>query len=200
MKPVLKGAILILAAFPIFFAPPELAAVYGLALYATALLVLPANQRLGWSGFGLSSLLIGSVLYALGIPDPPQFVWWRFRLSAPGAYEGLRAMLRVVGFFGLGVIAARWIKPTEYLPWIGRRPRRLFVVGSMLRLVPILRDDLERIRLSQAARGHETRRGWLRAGGLLPILVPLFVSTLRRAREQAIAAELAGLNAKRGRR
>jgi energy-coupling factor transporter transmembrane protein EcfT len=140
---------------------------------------------------------VGTLLYSLGIPDEPRLVWWRLGLSLPGARVGLLGMLRMVGLFGLGVIGARWIQPREYMPWIGRKPRRLFIVSSMIRLVPLLRDDLDRIRLSQAARGHEPSRGWFRAGSLLPVLVPLFVSTLRRAREQAISMELAGLNARR---
>jgi hypothetical protein len=144
----------------------------------------------------LSTVLVGAVLYGLAIPDPPRFMVGPFGLSLPGAWTGFLSMARVVGFFSLGIVAARWIRPPEYLPLVGRNAKRLYLASGLLRLVPILRDDLRRIRLSQAARGHEASRSILRAGGLLPLLAPLFVGTLRRAREQAVALQLAGVHAK----
>jgi energy-coupling factor transport system permease protein len=60
-----------------------------------------------------------------------------------------------------------------------------------LRFIPILADEMEKIMKAQKARGAEFDTGGLiaRAKGLVPILVPLFVSAFKRADELATAME-----------
>jgi len=63
-----------------------------------------------------------------------------------------------------------------------------------LRFVPTLLEEAERISKAQAARGFSLEgKGLFRKGmGLLPLIVPLFVSTLRRAEDLAQALEARG--------
>jgi energy-coupling factor transport system permease protein len=60
-----------------------------------------------------------------------------------------------------------------------------------LRFIPTLIDEAEKIMKAQMARGADFAQGGLvqRARSLLPLLVPLFVSSFRRADELATAME-----------
>ena len=60
-----------------------------------------------------------------------------------------------------------------------------------LRFIPTLIDEADKIMRAQLARGADFDSGGLvkRAKGLLPLLVPLFVSAFRRADELAMAME-----------
>lgn len=60
-----------------------------------------------------------------------------------------------------------------------------------LRFIPTLMEELDRIMKAQKARGSEFDTGNLKqkAQSLVPILVPLFVSSFRRADELAMAME-----------
>jgi energy-coupling factor transport system permease protein len=68
------------------------------------------------------------------------------------------------------------------------------ILAIALRFVPTLAEELERIMKAQASRGADFgRRGRFRfiqqARGLVPIVVPLFVSTFRRAEDLVLAME-----------
>ncbi len=70
-----------------------------------------------------------------------------------------------------------------------------------LRFIPTLLDEFERISLAQAARGADLGRGgpWSRARNTLPVLVPLFVLSFRRADDLALAMEARCWRGGRGR-
>lgn len=60
-----------------------------------------------------------------------------------------------------------------------------------LRFIPVLLDETEKIMKAQAARGAEFDTGSLltRAKSFIPVLVPLFISSFRRADDLAVAME-----------
>jgi len=60
-----------------------------------------------------------------------------------------------------------------------------------LRFIPTLMEETDKIMCAQKARGADMESGGLikRAGALIPILIPLFVSAFRRADELAEAME-----------
>ena len=60
-----------------------------------------------------------------------------------------------------------------------------------LRFIPTLIDEIEKITDSQKARGADLETGGLvqRAKALVPVFVPLFVNSFRRAYELAFAME-----------
>jgi len=71
-----------------------------------------------------------------------------------------------------------------------------------LRFVPTLAQELERLLKAQAARGADPARGSnpvQRTRQLLPVLVPLFITTLRRGEELAAAMEARGYTGGAGR-
>ena len=76
----------------------------------------------------------------------------------------------------------------------------VLMVQVSLRFLPLLAREAERIAKAQASRGAEwgTGRGGLlrRARQALPILVPLFLTTLQRAETMAVAMEARGYRGK----
>lgn len=65
------------------------------------------------------------------------------------------------------------------------------MMSMALRFIPTLIEETDKIMSAQKARGADFETGSLvkRAKALLPILIPLFVSSLRRADELAVAME-----------
>ena len=71
-----------------------------------------------------------------------------------------------------------------------------------LRFVPTLAQELEKLLKAQAARGADLGRGSYpvqRTRQLLPVLVPLFITTLRRSEELTAAMEARGYTGGQGR-
>ena len=70
-----------------------------------------------------------------------------------------------------------------------------------LRFIPLLIEETDRIMSAQKARGADLETGTLpeRAKALLPLLIPLFVSSFRRADELALAMECRCYNGGEGR-
>ena len=65
------------------------------------------------------------------------------------------------------------------------------MMSIALRFIPILTDELDKIMKAQMSRGVVFEEGSLlvRAKKLVPILIPLFVSAIRRASDLAVAME-----------
>ena len=65
------------------------------------------------------------------------------------------------------------------------------IMTLALRFIPVLIEEIERIMNAQKARGADLETGGLikRAKALIPILIPLFISSFRRAYELAFAME-----------
>lgn len=65
------------------------------------------------------------------------------------------------------------------------------MMSIALRFIPILMEELSRIIKAQKARGADFESGSLvqRAKSLVPVIVPLFVSAVRRADDLANAME-----------
>jgi energy-coupling factor transport system permease protein len=77
------------------------------------------------------------------------------------------------------------------------------VLAISLRFVPLLAEETERIMKAQAARGADFGRGrWgfvQRARRLLPLLIPLFITSLDRAEDMAVAMEARCYGGSKGR-
>ncbi|HID16630.1 MAG TPA: energy-coupling factor transporter transmembrane protein EcfT [Candidatus Atribacteria bacterium] len=65
------------------------------------------------------------------------------------------------------------------------------MMSISLRFIPLLQSEVERIAKAQMARGIELNKGNMikRLSNYIPILIPLFLSSFRRAEELAIAME-----------
>ena len=181
----------------LFTLPSGPSRVLGATLYLVCLATLAQGARLPWIAFGASTLIIGAAVYGFTLPDLDPVTARGIRFGVGGALIGALEMLRVLGLFSIGLLASRWIPVDDLLPLVSRRAFPLYVAASILRLVPALREDFERIRRTQQSRGVETKRAWRRPGQFVPVIVPLFVNALRRARDQALALELSGFGRRR---
>ncbi len=96
----------------------------------------------------------------------------------------------------------RLLSPLERLRFPAHELALVFAIA--LRFAPTLAVELERIMKAQASRGADFGEGGRlafiqRTRALLPLLVPLFVSALRRAEDLTLAMEARGYAGGRGR-
>jgi len=179
-----------------------------LAVYAAAGVVAFAVSRvpLRWAWRAVKPVLwligltfVAQVLFA---PGEPFFELGPFELS----WEGLRLAgflsVRLVVLILIGSVLTLTTPPvalTDGLAWLGRPLRRLRVpsdelalmVTIALRFIPTLLVELDTIMRAQRARGADFSSGGplRRARALVPVMVPLFVVSFRRADELALAME-----------
>lgn len=74
------------------------------------------------------------------------------------------------------------------------------MMSIALRFIPILLEELDKIMKAQMARGADFESGNLfqRAKSMIPIIVPLFISAIRRSEELALAMEVRCYNNGKG--
>lgn len=75
------------------------------------------------------------------------------------------------------------------------------MISIALRFIPILTEELDKIMKAQMSRGADLESGNIlqRAKKLLPVLVPLFISAIRRASDLALAMDARCYNGGEGR-
>ena len=127
---------------------------------------------------------------------------WFITITTEGvifaAHMGLRLVLMIVGTSMLTLTTSP-IKLTDGLEAL-LKPLKIIKVPShdiamlmtiALRFIPTLSDEMGKIMKAQSARGASFDSGGIvkRARGMLPILIPLFVSAFKRAEELATAME-----------
>jgi energy-coupling factor transport system permease protein len=179
-----------------------------LAVYAAAVVVglLLSRVPLAWVARGLRPvawlLVLTFVVQLLFAPGPAFASFGPVHLSSHGlvvaGYLSLRLVVLVVASLLLTLTTAP-IALTDALAWLGRPLRRLRVpteelalmVTIALRFIPTLLQEVDTIMKAQRARGASFTTGGplRRSRALVPVLVPLFVMSFRRADELALAME-----------
>ena len=138
--------------------------------------------------------------------------WGRLRVTREGlttaVFMVLRVMLLVAGTFLLTYTTSP-LAITDGLERLFSPLKKLHVpvyelslmMSIALRFIPTLIEDTDRILSAQKARGANFETGRLtdRAKALLPVLIPLFVSSFRRSEELADAMECRCYNGGEGR-
>ena len=134
----------------------------------------------------------GETLFELGF----------LRLTDQGVYNALRMVVRIMllimGTFLLTYTTSP-IALTDALERMLNPLKKLhvpvhelaMVMSIALRFIPTLIEETDKIMSAQKARGADFESGNLiqKARALVPVLVPLFVSSFRRANELAMAME-----------
>ncbi len=180
----------------------------GLSIYAVAAVVAYALSGVPvswfWRAFRPLLWLVGITFLAqlLFSRGEPLFSFGFIHLSARGLELAIFLSLRLIVLVLIGSVLTLTTSPialTDGLVWLGRPLRRLRVptdelalmVTIALRFIPTLLVELETIMRAQRARGAEFDTGGLRARAkaLIPVLVPLFILSFRRADELAVAME-----------
>lgn len=133
-------------------------------------------------------------------------------------YEGVVFSIKMVWKMVLFVVGASFMTfvttPIEITDGLEKIMKPLKILGLpihdiatmisiALRFIPIIYEETDKIKRAQMARGADFENGniVIRAKSFIPVLVPLFVSSFRRADELAEAMESRcyGMNVKRSR-
>ena len=133
----------------------------------------------------------------------PLVDFWIIKIYAKGIYHAVFILIRILAMvIGTGLFLTYTTTPIALTDAIESllAPLRLvrlpvhefaMMMTIALRFIPLLSEETGKIMSAQKARGVDFSRGGLfrRAKALVPILIPLFVSSFRRADELATAME-----------
>lgn len=183
--------------------------IWGLIFPAAILVILVAISKVPLSYIlrgmkMLGFLVIAAVFFNLFFTDGEHMIWsrWIFRFSQEGilraVFFAVRLMFVVVGASMLTytttptTLTSGLEKSLSHLKIIHFPAHELAMMMSIaLRFIPILTEEMNKIIKAQLARGADFESGGIvkKAKGMIPILIPLFVSAFRRAADLATAME-----------
>ncbi|MDO4581318.1 MAG: energy-coupling factor transporter transmembrane component T [Bacillota bacterium] len=192
---------------------------WGWGFLAALCLVMIAVSRVPllsiWRGMKLIAIF-AAFTFVLNIflygGDTLLWSWRSLSVTAEGivygAAMGLRLLL-LVAFASLLTLTTTPIELTDGIEAL-LKPLKLLGVPAheiammmsiALRFIPTILEEFDRIILAQRARGADLAAGNLfkRARAMVPLLVPLFVASFRRADELAQAMEAKGYSGGEGR-
>lgn len=140
------------------------------------------------------------------------FGWWRFVFSFTGIDFALKMALRLLLLVMGPSLLTLTTTPVTLTDGIESllKPLKLIrvpvhefaiIMSIALRLIPTIIEETDKIILAQKARCADFDSGniFKKAKALLPILIPLFLSSLRRADELALAMDSRCYNGSKGR-
>ena len=191
-----------LAAIFVFDSPLAYAALtaFTAALIAVScvppLLMLKALKPLSWI------IAFTFVIHLVSTPGDAFFHVWLFDFTWQGAAKGFFIALRLALLILLSALLTYTTSPlalTDALETLMQPAKRVGVpaheIAMMmtiaLRFVPTLIEEADKIMKAQQARGADLTEGSVieRVKGVVPVLVPLFISAFRRADDLALAME-----------
>lgn len=155
-------------------------------IFLTAILFVPCAM-----------LLLAKSPRAL-IPNPLMLVTVIIIAWFMRGWEGAGLItIRIMALFYSAEMFSITTGPKEFasaLERVGMPFQMVFVISTALRIIPILEDELWKIRDAQVSRGLdlETRNPVKRMRNSIPLLVPLLRGSIRRAHEMALALESRG--------
>ena len=130
------------------------------------------------------------------------FVWKKLQITTAGVNTAIFICVRIVCLIFVSSLLTYTTSPTLLTDGLERllKPLKLIRIESRtiammmtiaLRFIPTLIEEVDHIMSAQKARGADMETGGLlkRAKALVPVLVPLFVNSFRRAYELAYAME-----------
>ncbi len=174
----------------------------GLLALAVAISRVPPKMMLRSLKPLLLLLAFTSILNLFYTKGDPLFTIWKLTASWQGLELALFMMLRISLLIMASSLLTYTTSPimlTDGMERLMGPLKALHVpVGELammmtiaLRFIPLLVEETDKIMSAQKARGADFESGGVlkRAKALIPILVPLFVSSFRRADELAVAME-----------
>ncbi len=147
-------------------------------------------------------VLITGLLNLLYTPGDPIWQWGFLKITVEGIWAAVYMVLRIVMLICCTFLLTYTTSPimlTDGLESLLGPLKKIKVpvhelsmmMSIALRFIPTLIEETDKIMSAQRARGADFDTGNLfqKAKALIPLLVPLFVSSFRRADELAIAME-----------
>ena len=139
-----------------------------------------------------------NVLYTEG--GKVYFEFWNIAVTEKGVNTAIFTMIRIVSLVSISSLLTYSTTPTMLTDGLERilSPLKVFkikvhtlamMMTLALRFIPTLIEEIDRIMNAQKARGADLESGGIiqRAKALVPIFIPLMVSSFRRAYELAFA-------------
>lgn len=157
-------------------------------------------------------LLFTTVVHVFFTPGESIFTYGFINITREGveraAYVSIRLILLVIGTSYL-TLTTSTTKLTDGLESLFS-PLKIIkfpahelamMISIALRFIPTLFDEANKIRKAQLARGADFDSGNIlkKAKSMVPLLVPLFINSFRRASDLAIAMEARGYRGSKGR-
>lgn len=147
-------------------------------------------------------ILITAVLNLFYGEGEPLVQLGRLKITANGIETAVFMAIRIITLVVISSLLTYTTSPTELTDALERLLKPLTFVKVdvhsiamtmtiALRFIPTLIEEIEKIMAAQKSRGADMDSGGLihRAKALIPVLIPLFVSSFRRASELAYAME-----------
>ena len=147
-------------------------------------------------------IIFTAVLNMLFVDGEPVFQWWIVKVTREGIATAVFMAVRIICLIAGTSLLTYTTSPIALTDGIERllSPFKRFrfpvhelamMMTIALRFIPTLIEETDKIISAQKARGADLESGGLmqRARALIPILIPLFVSSFRRADELALARE-----------
>lgn len=146
----------------------------------------------------ITSLL--NLFYGQG--EPLVTLFGRLKITEDGIYTAIFMAVRIILLVVAGSMLTYTTTPTDLTDAIERlfSPLKIFKIDIhtvamtmtiALRFIPTLTEEIEKIMAAQKSRGADMDSGGIihRAKALIPVLIPLFISSFRRANELAYAMD-----------
>ena len=152
--------------------------------------------------FLLIILLMNALFYS---KENPLFSFWIFSVSQNGIVQGLKITLNVVLILLWVNILLATTTPLKLMNAVSfyLAPLKLLkiptdtltlIISVSIQFIPILFEEAQNIKKAQTARGaeFESKNIFKKAGAVVPLVVPIFVSAFKRADELSQALEARG--------
>lgn len=150
----------------------------------------------------LPIILFTAILNLFFAAGEPIVQFWIFKISKEGIYYAVTMVLRILCLIAGSSLLTYTTSPIVLTDALERLLHPLAVLHLpvhelammmtiALRFIPTLIEETEKIMNAQKARGADLDTGSLlqRVKALVPVLIPLFISSFRRADELAMAME-----------
>ena len=150
----------------------------------------------------LPIILFTAILNLFFAAGEPIVQFWIFKISEEGIYYAITMVLRILCLIAGSSLLTYTTSPIVLTDALERLLHPLAVLHLpvhelammmtiALRFIPTLIEETEKIMNAQKARGADLDTGSLlqRVKALVPVLIPLFISSFRRADELAMAME-----------
>lgn len=205
--PRFKIVILILYLVTVFFCESFLS--FGFMTFFAVLTVIlsrvPINKVLKSLKFILIILAFTTFLMMIFYKDPgnkPLAEWGIFHIYLNGIYASVKLGWRLLLFVIMPTVLTLTSTPTELCDALESllKPLKLLhipvhelalIMSIALRLIPTLIEETDKIINAQKARGaaFESKNPFKKIKAMIPVLIPLFVSSFRRADDLADAMD-----------
>lgn len=190
---------------------------YGLLIAYTLIALLASKIKLSFFWQGIRPLIwvilftvLLQVLFTNG--GEVYFQWGFIQVTSDGIINAIFIFLRFVLIISFSTLLTLTTAPLQLTDAIESvmKPLKVFkfpvhevalMLSIALRFVPTLMDEAQKIMNAQRARGVDFGEGNIfeQMKAIIPILIPLFVSSLNRAEDLATAMEARGYQGGEGR-